>query len=73
MISYRPLWKTMRRRGVSQYMLIHTYHVSPGQTTRLQRNESVSTHTIGILCEILRCKVEDVMEYLPENPESSED
>ena len=66
MISYEKLWKTMKNRGVSQYALIKTYHVSPGQITRLKRNESVSTNTIELFCRILNCKVEDIMEYIPE-------
>ena len=65
MISYDRLWETMRRRGVSQYALIHTFHVSPAQITRLKRNESVSTHTIDVFCSILNCAVEDIMEYSP--------
>ena len=65
MISYERRWETMRRRGVTQYALINRYHVSPGQITRLKRNESVSTHTIEMFCRILRCRVEDVMEYVP--------
>ena len=66
MIRYDRLWETMRRRGVSQYALIHVHHVSPGQITRLKRNESVSTHTIEMFCRILDCRVEDVMEYYPD-------
>lgn len=66
MISYENLWKTMRERGVSQYTLIKQYHISPGQITRLKRNESVSTHTIENFCKILKCRVEDIMEYIPE-------
>ena len=64
MISYDGLWKTMAARGVTQYALIHRYGVSPGQITRLKRNESVSTHTIEMFCRILRCRVEDIMEYI---------
>ena len=63
MISYEKLWKTMKDRGVTQYALIKTYHISPAQITRLKRNESVSTHTIDMFCRILHCRVEDVMEY----------
>ena len=66
MISYDRLWKTMKKKGVSQYTLIKDYHVSPGQITRLKRNESVSTHTIETFCKILKCRVEDVMEYFEE-------
>ncbi len=56
----------MRAKGVTQYALIHTWQVSPGQITRLKRGESVSTHTIEMFCRILDCRVEDVMEYIPE-------
>ena len=63
MISYENLWNVMKEKGVSQYALIKKYGVSPAQITRLKRNESVSTHTIEMFCEILDCRVEDIMEY----------
>ena len=66
MISYENLWKTMAEKSVTQYALIKTYHISPAQITRLKRNESVSTHTIEVFCRILDCRVEDVMEYIPD-------
>ena len=65
MISYERLWETMRQKGISQYALIHKFNVSPGQLTRMKRNESVSTHTIEMFCSILQCRVEEVMEYIP--------
>lgn len=66
MISYDNLWKIMQQREISQYALIKKYHVSPAQITRLKRNESVSTHTIEMFCRILQCRVEDIMEYIPD-------
>ena len=65
MISYDRLWETMRHKEITQYTLIHKFNVSPGQITRMKRNESVSTHTIEMFCSILHCKVEEVMEYIP--------
>ena len=53
MISFEKLWDTMKGKGISQYALIKKYGVSPAQITRLKRNESVSTHTIEMFCEIL--------------------
>ncbi|MBO4938961.1 MAG: helix-turn-helix transcriptional regulator [Oscillospiraceae bacterium] len=66
MISYDNLWNVMKEKGISQYALIKQYNVSPGQITRLKRNESVSTHTIEIFCKILNCEVEDIMKYIPD-------
>ena len=67
MISYDNLWKVMKEKGVSQYALIKKHGISPGQITRLKRNESVSTHTIEVFCDILDCQVGDIMEYIREN------
>lgn len=66
LISYEKLWKTMRERGITQYALIKKYGISPGQITRLKRNESVSTHTIDLFCGILGCDVGDVMQHIPD-------
>ena len=64
MISYDRLWQTLKEKGVTQYALIKKHNISPAQITRLKRNESVSTHTIEIFCKILKCKVEDIMQYI---------
>ena len=66
MISYDNLWNIMKVRGITQYTLIKKYHISPGQITRLKRNESVSTHTIEMFCKILNCEVSDIMKYIPD-------
>ena len=66
MITYHRLWQTMNEKGVTQYTLIKKYNISPAQITRLKRNESVSTHTIEMFCKILKCNVEDVMQYIEE-------
>lgn len=63
MISYEPLWTTLKKKNISQYQLIKKYNVSAGQLSRLRANQNVSTHTINILCEILDCKVEEIMIY----------
>ena len=64
MMSYDNLWVVMKEKGISQYALIHQYHISPSQITRLKRNESVSTHTIETFCRILQCQVGDIMTYI---------
>ena len=69
MITYEPLWKTMKEKQVSQYRLITKYGFSSGQINRLKKNKYVSTHTIGVLCTIMKCSVEDVMEFHMDNSE----
>lgn len=68
MIVFDRLWKTMKEKNITQYKLIYKYGISPSQITRLKRNENINSHTINTLCEILDCRVEDIMEYKKENP-----
>lgn len=72
MISYNPLWTTMKNRGISQYKLIKDYHFSTGQLDRLRKNDSVSTNTLDMLCQILDCNLEEVAVYLPDNAEPAD-
>lgn len=67
MISYERLWQTMKRKGVSQYKLIREYGFSNGQLDRLRKNENVSVYTLNTLCRILDCRIEEIIEYLPDN------
>lgn len=66
MIIYKKLWETMREREISQYPLIKDYCISSGQIGRLKKNRFVSTHTLDVLCEILKCNVEDIVQYIAE-------
>ena len=67
MISYDPLWETMRQRGISTYTLIKKYSFSRGTLDSLKQGRNISTATLDDLCTILDCKVEDVIKYVPNN------
>ena len=66
MIIYDRLWDLMKEKEITQYKLINTYHISPAQITRLKRNSNINTHTINTLCNILNCRIEDIMEFFPD-------
>lgn len=54
MVSYERLWKTMEKKGISQYRLINHYKISAGQIGRMKKNMHVSTHTLEVFCNILQ-------------------
>lgn len=62
MIKYDKLWQTMKEKGISQYDLYTTYKVNRSQINRLKKNKNVEVNTIDRLCNILQCRVEDIME-----------
>ena len=66
MISYAPLWKILKKKNVSQYKLIKDYGVANAQLDRLRKNSVIQTATVDRLCQILDCRVEDIMEYVKE-------
>ena len=64
MISYEPLYKTLKEKGVSTYRLITQYGISRSLLDRLKHNKPISTVTLNDLCNILHCKVEDVLIFI---------
>lgn len=68
MITYDPLWETMRQKGITTYTLIKNYSFSRGTLDSLKHNRNISTATLNDLCRILSCNVEDVLRYVPDKP-----
>ena len=66
MIRYDPLWKTMAKQKVTTYTLRVKHEMSHATVQRLQADMPVSTHTLNKLCTILNCRVEDIIEYVPD-------
>ena len=66
MISYEPLWETMKEKGITTYRLLKDYSFSRGTLDSLKHNRNISTATLNDLCEILDCAVEDVLVHIPD-------
>lgn len=64
MISYAPLWVTLKDKEISQYRLIQEYGISTGTLDALRKNKSVTMNTLNNLCQILKCDISDVVEIL---------
>ena len=69
MISYAPLWETMKRKNATTYTLQVKGEISSSTVRRLKANESVSTNTLVALCRILDCELDDIIAYLPDETE----
>lgn len=68
MVSYAPLWKTMKERGATTYTLQAKGDISSSTIRRLKSGDSVSTNTLESLCKLLNCTIQDVIEILPDEP-----
>lgn len=65
MITYEPLWETLKKTGISTYALINKHHISSSTINRLRHNKGATTRLIDDLCTILECNVEDIMHFEP--------
>ncbi len=64
MISYDPFYETLKEKGISTYKLINHYGISRSLLDRLKHNKPISTVTLNDLCNILHCRVEEVLLFV---------
>ena len=69
MISYAPLWETMKKRGATTYSLQVKGDISSSTIRRMKAGQSISTNSLDALCKLLQCGLEDIAVYLPDNEE----
>lgn len=66
MISYKPLWQTMKAKGITTYTLIYKLGFSAYTITNLRRNKSITMNTMEKLCTVLDCTPNDIVEFTKE-------
>ncbi|MCI9243599.1 MAG: helix-turn-helix transcriptional regulator [Lawsonibacter sp.] len=68
MISYEPLFKTMKERGISSYRL-QKMGFNRATYYSIKSGKSVSTNTVNLLCKLLHCQVENIIAYVEDEKE----
>lgn len=66
MISYEPLWKTMKEKGVSQYKLLKE-GIDNKTLDGLKKGKNITLLTLERLCQILDCTPNDIVKFVPDN------
>lgn len=69
-LSYNKLWKLLIDKNMTKTQLRILSGITSNALAKLGKNESVQLDTIAKICEVLNCKLDDVVELLPnENKE----
>ena len=63
MISYEPFYETLRKKRVTEYVLIFKKGINPNTLYRMKQGCPITTKTINDLCRILDCEVSDILKY----------
>ena len=66
LISYKPFYQTLLRKGITEYHLIFKQGINANTLHRMKHGEAISTKTLDTLCFILDCPVSDIIEYIKE-------
>lgn len=64
-VSYQKLFHLMNEREFSGSTLKQKAGFSGNILTRLKRNEYVSMASIELICKVLDCCVDDILEFVP--------
>ncbi len=64
--SYQPFWDSLKKRGITQYMLIHEYHISRGTIHKLRHNAGMQLNTIANLCHLLDFRIDEFVQITKE-------
>ena len=67
MIVFDRLWITMKEKGFSTYTLREKCGMDSKTVRRLKANENIETKTLDKLCTALNCRIEDILEFIPDN------
>ena len=66
MIAFDKLWDLMKEKGISTYKLREECGIDSKTVRRLKANDNMETKTLNKLCAALNCKIEDIIEYIPD-------
>lgn len=64
-IRYHPFYRTLIEKGVTEYALIYKQGMVSHTIHRMKHGKPIIT-TLNTLCESLDCRMEDILEYVPD-------
>lgn len=64
--SYNGLWKLLIDKKMKKTDLLTEAGLNPKTLARMGKDETVSMDALGKLCTTLNCRIEDIVEFVPE-------
>ena len=65
-VSYKKLWKLLIDKDIKKKDLSSMAGVSPATITKMGKGGHVTTEVLVKICNALDCKVEDILEVVPD-------
>lgn len=64
-VSYKRLWKLLIDRDMKKKDLAEKANLSNYTINKMNKGENVNTDTLVKICAALNCRIEDIMEVVP--------
>ena len=65
-VCYKKLWKLLIDKNMNKTELRMASGITTTALAKLGRDENVNTEVLAKICKTLDCKIEDIMEMVPE-------
>lgn len=62
-INYNKLWKMLIDKNISRTQLVHMSKISTNAMAKMGKNQEVRLDTLIKICDVLHCKIDDVIDY----------
>ena len=70
-VSYKRLWKLLIDKNMKKRDLKETAGLSASLMQKLNQDQSVTTNSLVRICTALSCRIEDIMEIVPDEKENA--
>lgn len=65
--SYNRLWVLLINKNMKRGELRQIAGISNAAMAKMGKNLPVTMNVLGNICNVLQCRVEDIVEYIPDN------
>ena len=65
-VCYKKLWKLLIDKNMNKTELRMASGITTTALAKLGRDENVNTEVLAKICKALDCKIEDIMEMVPD-------
>ena len=70
-VNYNRLWKLMIDRNLMKKDLTALARISTNAMAKMGKGENVSTEVLCKICNALNCRIEDIVEFTPDDEATS--
>ena len=68
--SYNRLWKLLIDKNLKKTDLLSMAKINRKTLANMGKNETVSMDALEKICASLNCRIEDIVEFVPEEPKT---